>query len=135
MVAASFSTFPLTWHRINIERCLIVQMVQFRGSRNNEWRCSELAWFKLTHEVCKGPASKARYWEEPFELMRWVHPGLDHELYLFIYFIYMDNNFIWSSLVIENTKRKKCPASTINEFELNDNPWLSIIGRCVLTSC
>ena len=27
-------------------------------------------------------------------------------------------------LVIENVKRKKCPADNINEFELHDNPWL-----------
>ena len=27
-------------------------------------------------------------------------------------------------LVIENAKRKKCPADTINEFELYESPWL-----------
>ena len=28
-------------------------------------------------------------------------------------------------LVIENAKRKKCPADTVNEFEFYDSPWLS----------
>ena len=28
----------------------------------------------------------------------------------------------YTRLVIENAKRKKCPADTINEFELYDSP-------------
>ena len=29
-----------------------------------------------------------------------------------------------SRFVIENAKRKKCPAGTINEFELYESTWL-----------
>ena len=38
--------------------------------------------------------------------------------------IYIKWDSVLHTPVIENAKRKKCPAYTINDLELYDNPWL-----------